>query len=138
MFYLHNGRKNKDVIAIAPSSYLDALDDIMPSNGSSEIDGEIHVSPLSSTNDISTFDIPSDLVVSAPIILDPLVNDQGRRYPLKIHKYLDNSRPSFNIVYPIGNFVFNHYLSKTNLAFSLYLSLVIFRRLLKILSGKLL
>lgn len=63
--HMQFGRRNKDVIVIA------SLDDTtMLLNEPSEVDVEVHVHSLSSTNDISVFDIPFDLIVSAPTILN--------------------------------------------------------------------
>lgn len=84
MFPLQFGRRNKDVTAMA------LLDDIvMPLNESSRIDDEIHIHLLSFTNDIFTSDIPSNLIMLAHTILNPLDNNKGIRYPLRTRKKLE-------------------------------------------------
>lgn len=103
------------------------IDTIMPSNNSFETISKVHVSPLPHIPNIFVPDIPSNPnpVLSTTTILDPLISDQNRRYPLQAHKQLDRlafSKLSHNIVYPISDLVSYHRLYKTHLAFAFQIS----------------
>lgn len=77
LFQQKFSRRKQDVTAIPPTS----LDDtIMSLNESYKIINDVHVFYLSLITNISNTNIPSNSILT-PTTLDPLIGDQGRRYP---------------------------------------------------------
>lgn len=96
----------------------------MPSNESSIIDPQVHIFDLPLTPEISTTDLPFNLIF-APTNLDPQVGDQSKRYHFRVRKQPDKqdfSNHFSNVAYLIFDFVYYHCLPKIHLNFDLQIS----------------
>lgn len=110
-------RRNKDASVVPPSNSSTPLDDtITPSDDCSKINSKLHVlSPITSTSDIDSNPVASEIAALNPKIVDRRLGEPDR---------LGFSKSSSNIVCAISDFISYHRLSKTHLIFGYQLSYV--------------